>query len=277
MSPPGNTIDTIGEALPSAAAGSETAPRLQEMSTPTVDDPARGDKPPARDMTPGEIIIERATNERRRFRRVRVTLAGRLYIPANQEEAICTVDDISPGDAMLLCELKQEPKGRAVIYLDGLGRFEGPVVRAQDGGFVMTFSCSLQKREKLADHLTLELNRHLLDDSDLRKHDRVEAQSGSFTHFTRSTGDQVRCEVLDLSLTGVSVRSDVKPPIGEHILIGARAARVARHHSDGIGVEFLGATHQPSAQESSNLSTLIPHAPRLTRNFALVGNGGNRL
>jgi hypothetical protein len=106
----------------------------------------------------------------------------------------------------------------------------------------MTFSCSLQKREKLADQLTLEMNRHLLSETELRRYDRVEAASGSFTHYTRSTGEQIRCEVLDLSLTGVSVRTELRPPVGEHILIGHRAGRVARHHGDGIAVEFLGVT-----------------------------------
>ena len=188
----------------------------------------------------GQKVIARALKERRRFRRVAVTVTGRLYIPATQEEAICTVRDISPGDAALVCDLKQEPKGRAVIYLETLGRFEGPIVRAKNGGFVMTFSCSLQKREKLVDQLTLEMNRHLMSEADLRRYDRVEAASGSYTYFTRSTGEQIRCEVLDLSLTGVSVRTDMKPPVGEHILIGHRAGRVARHHADGMGIEFLG-------------------------------------
>jgi len=198
------------------------------------------DESPAQEA--GQKVIARALKERRRFRRVSVAITGRLYIPATQEETICTVEDISPGDAYVLCDLREEPKGRAVIYLDTLGRFEGPIVRARSGGFVMTFSCSLQKRERLADQLTLEMNRHLLSEADLRRYDRVEAASGSFTHYTRSTGEQIRCEVLDLSLTGVSVRTELKPPVGEHILIGHRAGRVARHHGDGIGVEFLGVT-----------------------------------
>src|SRR5258707_2565929 len=122
----------------------------------------------------GQKVIARALKERRRFRRVHVSITGRLYIPATQEEAICTVDDLSTGNACILCELQEEPKGRAVIYLDTLGRFEGPVVRARSGGFVMTFSCSLQKREKLADQLTLEMNRHLMTEADLRRYDRVE-------------------------------------------------------------------------------------------------------
>ena len=138
--------------------------------------------------------------------------------------------------------MREEPKGRAVIYLETFGRFEGPIIRAKSGSFVMTFSCSLQKREKLADQLTLEINRHLLSESDLRRFDRVEAASGSFTHYTRSTGEQIRCEVLDLSMTGVSVRTELKPPVGEHVLIGHRAGRIARHHGDGMAVEFLGIT-----------------------------------
>jgi hypothetical protein len=223
--------------------------------------------------SPGEKVIARAGEERRRFRRVNIAVAGRLYIPATQEEAICTIEDISPGDASIICELKREPQGRAVIYLDGLGRFEGPIVRAKPGGFVMTFTCSHQKREKLAEQLTLELNRHLLTDSDVRRHDRVETAGGNFTHFTRSTGEQIRCEVLDLSLTGVSVRSEVKPPVGEHLLIGTRAGRVARHHNDGIGVEFLGLANTATpADKTATIQTLMTSAPRPTL-FAVAANG----
>lgn len=210
----------------------------------------------------GQKVIERASKERRRFRRVAVNITGRLYIPATEEEAICTVQDISPGDVALSCNLKEEPTGRAVIYLDSLGRFEGPIIRSASGGFVMTFSCSLQKREKLADQLTLEVNRHLLGDADLRRYDRIEAVSGSYTHFTRSTGEQVRCEVLDLSLTGVSVRTEHRPPVGEHILIGHRAGRVARHHADGMGIEFLGLTFAPGSETDTPQTADLTTPPR---------------
>jgi hypothetical protein len=210
----------------------------------------------------GQKVIERASKERRRFRRVNVNITGRLYVPATEEEAICTVQDISPGDVALRCDLKEEPTGRAVIYLDNLGRFEGPIIRSASGGFVMTFSCSLQKREKLADQLTLEVNRHLLGDADLRRYDRVEAVSGSYTHFTRSTGEQVRCEVLDLSLTGVSVRTEHRPPVGEHILIGHRAGRVARHHADGMGIEFLGLTFAPGSETDMPQMADLTQPPR---------------
>jgi hypothetical protein len=49
----------------------------------------------------------------------------------------------------------------------------------------------------------------------------------------------VNCEVLDLSLSGVSLATDVRPPVGEFVLIGQMAGRVARHHENGIGIEFV--------------------------------------
>ena len=61
----------------------------------------------------GQKVIARALKERRRFRRIHVAVTGRLYIPATQEECICTVEDISPGDASLLCQLREEPKGES--------------------------------------------------------------------------------------------------------------------------------------------------------------------
>ena len=124
----------------------------------------------------------------------------------------------------------------------------------------MAFSCSVQKRERLADQLTVELNRHLLSESDLRRYDRIEAASGSYTHFTRSNGEQIKCEVLDLSLTGVSVRCDMRPPVGEHILIGHRAGRIARHHNEGVGIEMFGLNSAPNSDRNELSQVVAPPA-----------------
>jgi hypothetical protein len=235
----------------------------------------RMDNSAEKDPRAGEAVIARALKERRRFRRVHLAVAGRLFVPATQEETVCTIEDISPGDAAVLCQLQQEPHGRVVIYLESMGRFEGPIVRRTQAGFVMAFSCSLQKRERLADQLTVELNRHLLSENDLRRYDRVEAASGSYTHFTRSTGDQVRCEVLDLSLTGISVRCDTRPPVGEHILIGHRAGRVARHHNEGIGIELFGMSTAVKGDEFAAVAapTTI-NVPRAVAPLPLKAAGG---
>src|SRR6185437_13148313 len=148
-------------------------------------------------------VLAKAKAERRRFRRVRVDLAGRLFFPATAHEVSCNVADLSPGGASLDCEHAPESGTQVVLYIDGFGRFEGTAVR-RDGrpGFGMRFNATALKREKIAEQLT---------------------------QFTRADGTVIKCEVLDLSPTGVSVKTAVRPLIGEFVLIGQLAGRVARH------------------------------------------------
>ena len=108
-------------------------------------------------------IVEEALREKRRFRRVRLNQNGRAFIPANDEEAPCIVSDISVGGANVSCRLAQAPTGAAVVYVGGLGRLEGRILSWNRDGFAMEFMCSRLKREKLADLLTVEINRHLLN------------------------------------------------------------------------------------------------------------------
>ena len=189
-------------------------------------------------MKDAEPIIAKAQAERRRFRRTRIDLPGRLFTPADGQEARCTVTDLSPGGAAIACEMIP-PKGTSVIlYVDGFGRFEGHVMRLDGEGFGIQFACTQAKRERTAEQLTLFLNKTLVDQSVLRRHERTNHKG--FAKFTRADGQIVQGEVMDISVGGVSIKTDVKPMIGEFVLIAQMAGRVARHHDDGIGIEFVG-------------------------------------
>jgi hypothetical protein len=47
----------------------------------------------------------------------------------------------------------------------------------------------------------------------------------------------------------VSLKTDIKPPIGEFVLIGQMAGRVARHHENGVGIEFVAVPHDKAQAE----------------------------
>ena len=198
-------------------------------------------------MDEAEPVVEKSGAERRRFRRVKIDLPGRLFIPADSREARCTVTDLSPGGAAISCDTVPEAGTSVVLYVDSFGRFEGNVVRCDDGGFGVAFVCTPSKRERTAEQLILFLNKTLVDDNVLRRHERSSRKG--FAKFTRADGQIVHCEVTDISVGGVSLKTDVKPPIGEFVLIAQIAGRVARHHTDGIGIEFVGqekAHHEPA-------------------------------
>jgi len=183
-------------------------------------------------------LIAKAKAERRRFRRVRVDLSGRLFVPADSRECHCKVVDLSPGGASIECDLALDADTQVVLYIDGFGRLEGSIVRAADASFGVRFNCTPAKRERIAEQMILLMNSKLLDESELRRHDRTPTKG--IARFTRADGQLVACEVLDLSVSGVSLKTNMRPPIGEFVLIGQMAGRVARHHEQGIGIEFVG-------------------------------------
>jgi hypothetical protein len=186
-----------------------------------------------------ERVVAEARAERRRHRRIRVDLAGRLFLPADEREAQCRVSDLSPGGAQVICDHIPDADSPIVLYIDGFGRFEGTVARPAEGNFGIKFVCSAMKRERIAEQLTLYMNKGTVDESVLRRHDREPTKG--LAKFTRANGDVVACEVLDLSLSGVSLKTEVRPPMGEVVLIGQMAGRIVRHHESGIAIEFVGA------------------------------------
>ena len=116
----------------------------------------------------------------------------------------------------------------------------------------MHFSCTPSKRERTAEQLTLFLNKALVDDTVLRRHERTNHKG--FAKFTRADGQIVHCEVMDISASGVSSRPISVPPIGEFVLIAQMAGRVARHHEKGIGIEFVGQEKSLHAEPAARLN-----------------------
>jgi len=200
-------------------------------------------------MTDQEKIVARSQADRRRYVRVRVDLSGRLFLPNDEHEARCKILDMSPGGAQVECEISPGADTVVVLYIDGFGRFEGVVARPGEDSFGVRFNCSALKRERIAEQLTLHLNKTLVDDSVLRRHDR--SQTKGLARYTRANGDIIACEVVDLSLGGVSLKTDNRPPIGEFVLIGQMAGRIVRHHEDGIAIEFVGGNSSSQTDKPS--------------------------
>ncbi len=179
----------------------------------------------------------RPVADRRRHKRVNVTLLGR-FMRANKQEYPCKLVDISVGGAAMMSPVAVDDDERIVAYFDHIGGIEGTVARSFDGGFAMRLSVTAHKREKLAAQLTWLINRNarLVDDD--RQHKRS-LPVNERSSLQLDEGIVAPCRVLDISISGASLETQARPEIGREVMLGKLRARVTRHHPGGIGVQFL--------------------------------------
>jgi PilZ domain len=174
--------------------------------------------------------------DRRRFRRVKVSLLGRFMLE-DRREYPCQTLDMSPGSVSLVAPVVGRVGERVVVYVDHIGRIEGEIVRTFDSGFAIAINAPARKKDKLAAKLTWLANRHELNLPEDRRHDRIVPENPIAT-ITLPDERKLRCRIIDLSLSGAAVSSDLKPPIGSPLNIGALRATVVRHFEEGFAVEF---------------------------------------
>jgi hypothetical protein len=183
------------------------------------------------------VLGAQPATDKRRHKRVAITLLGR-FMRANRHEYPCRLNDISVGGAAINSPVVVDEGERIVVYFDHIGGLEGSVVRVFEGGFAMQFRTTARKREKLAAQLTWLLNRDVLSGIAERRHERGSAADRNKTVLL-DTGETLDCEVVDVSISGASLRMDMRPPIGSSLMLGRMRGRVMRHHEYGIGVQFV--------------------------------------
>lgn len=176
--------------------------------------------------------------DRRRHRRVTVTLLGR-FMRANKQEFPCKLVDVSVGGAAIHTPVEVEVGERIVAYFDHIGGIEGHVVRTYPGGFAIELQATQYKREKLASQITWLINRHELGPAaDTRRHERHQ-MANKRAALKLDEGIVVEVNVIDFSMSGASIATEARPALGTAIQLGKLRGKVVRHHEEGIGVEFV--------------------------------------
>ena len=187
--------------------------------------------------------------DRRRYQRVSVTLLGRFMLE-DRREYPCQTQNVSPGSLAVMTPVVGRIGERVVAYVDHIGRIEGTIVRTFNGGFAMSINATARKKDKLAAKLTWLANRSELNLPEDRRHDRVTPKTPTTT-LTLPDGREYQARIVDVSLSGLALNVEVKPPIGSPLMAGKIRARVVRHFEEGVALEFV--TQQTVASLEQNL------------------------
>jgi hypothetical protein len=172
--------------------------------------------------------------DRRKFCRVTVSLQGR-FMSEDKQDYPCEVINMSAGGMALLAPICCAPGERIVAYLENFGRLEGIVARTIEGGFAVEIQASVQKRERIANLLTWYSNLEI--GAEERQYERVTPRIAA-QKLILPNGDVHDCRVLDVSLSGASIATAVKPPLDTVVVLGRPRGRVVRHHDQGVAIQF---------------------------------------
>lgn len=175
-------------------------------------------------------------DERRRHRRVDLTIKARV-LKADGEEEPCLVVNISAGGALLKAVNPPAAGEHVVLYIDDVGRHEGQVIRSAKHFFAVDYRGRRAKVQRTADNLTETLNNRQMK-LDRRTSPRIKSEQQ--TVLTLETGESITCEILDISLTGASVKIDPRPELGVKVTVGRMVGKVVRRHEKGVGIVFTG-------------------------------------
>ena len=174
--------------------------------------------------------------EKRAFERTAISVFGRCLLP-NKLEIPCQAINISPGDIGLIAAHLPLIKDHVIIYLDHVGRIEGSAIRLYDGGFAMTIECTPRKREKLAASIEWLKEHTKFGDREHRRHERIEPENKN-TEIRLEDGRRYVVEIIDISISGAALETDVKPAIGSSVTFSGLHGKVVRHFAEGIAIEF---------------------------------------
>ena len=194
-------------------------------------------------MNANETPAVPSGRENRAYERVTLHVPGQLFDPETAATAPCRVLSLSQGGAGIACTVQPLHGSSVVLYIEGFGLFEGTVVthgenkEGAEQSFGLAFSLNPAKRTRVKDMLALFVREGLQGLTQLRQARRFRTNGSIEIGFL--DGQKCVCELLDISLDGVSLRTTVRPPLGTIVALGRARGEVARHHEYGIALRFL--------------------------------------
>jgi len=188
---------------------------------------------PGKKSGPG--ILRLLLRERRSRQRLRLELAVR-FLDADGSEQQGRLLDISASGIAVASDRRPDLRSPIVCYLDSIGGYEGIVCRHLSNGFAVRFKTSKGTQEKLVERIMAAANNMPDDLRQSRRHLRFSVEETAHIEF--EDGSRHNGTIIDLSVSGLGVRSAFRPPIGARVKIGMTRGTVIRHLDEGFAIEF---------------------------------------
>lgn len=173
---------------------------------------------------------------------VKGVVFGRFMLPDMSEHACQVLDLTTVGATFMTSDVP--PSGLAIVaYLEDLGRIEVLSGAHIPGGFKISYAATGTRLERLQQRI-IYLAERAAGAPDHRRHPRFEPKD-KHSSITMPDGRTYSCEVLDISVSGAGIKTDIMPAMGTYLMVGKMKGRVVRYFETGFAIEFVKHVTQP--------------------------------
>jgi len=173
-------------------------------------------------------------------------LTGRFMLPDTSEHP-CKVSQLTIDGAFFTTGAPPPPGLPIVAYIDGIGRVVGTSGPPGAEGFPVNFTMTGTRRDRFASRLDTLHGKEAAPETSLRRSVRYHVNTSS--QLGLPDGRMYACEVLDISLTGAAIKTDVMPSLGTCVVIGKMRGRIVRYTDRGVAIEFVKPLDRDSLAE----------------------------
>ena len=151
----------------------------------------------------------------------------------------CRTTRVSPYRMTVEVPVTGKVGDRLTSYFRDFGQLDGHISDTRHGLFLFELEMPYERRQKLANKLNW-LEEKLRDPElpELRRDPRIIPAQPHST-LTLADGSMHPCFVIDVSLSGAAVSSELQLEIGTPLAIGACVGRVVRQFPQGFAVQFV--------------------------------------
>jgi hypothetical protein len=145
---------------------------------------------------------------------------------------------VSSGRTVVTADVPVQRGERVALRFDGVGIRYGTVERPMKSGFVANLVADISSQGEVDARIGWLKQKGLGRAENRRRHPRVLPRDPQ-SFLVLGLDNYVKCRIRDMSRSGVAIESELQPPIGQLLAVGAVPGRVARHFDGGFGVAFI--------------------------------------
>jgi hypothetical protein len=180
----------------------------------------------------------------RRQRAVDIKTAGSYVLPnwydpqGKLRTFACRTTRVSPFRMIVDVPVVGKIGDTLTSYFQDFGNLEGQISDVMTGGFLLELQMTQAMRARMADKLVWLEKKKNAAIIDSRKDARFVPKS-PHSRVTLADGSVYACFIIDVSMSGIAVSSEIQPPIATPLAVGACVGRVIRHLPNGFAVKFV--------------------------------------